>query len=822
MRFLTAIDLVGIPSKVLDEWSRKIFCPWCGEEGWAVADYFQCRSTSCEVQAAAPEDLLAKFTGGYLQAAHYAATELNKEPDEAAARRRKQEREVLDLWVRFCLTPPTAEAIQAINRFQSKGFGIRHSRFNAAILDTAQTSALIDLAERTGASYPDGWRAQRPGVVRAFCIQTKPHTIDRIVVISGNGREEEIVWNRHAAGFCSLIGLLPGHPRLVVADVETMLRMQYDLAALGSMEEVISVYLDLFNGESCPRWEVQEHLFTGMPRHCRPQAKNSEYFGPGDIVRIQRAVDQFPGLERTMQGMTVNSAMQLRPRDAAVPWARLRFGMLAAMIPEHATQVTPACASVFEQTGTKAEDAIALVEHFRDNDRLQLARDFELLALTRVIMRDAKIMVKETANDYRLIKGADTTVLANFSLRIRSVVAFRNHNADRYCQATLRCGRTVMDVLFPQNLLHDRVQGLEEELQRQLTVADRAAEAKLMPTVIEVNKFRNYVVPHLRGQVSQALPIRGVDLLGWSEDRRTFTFPGFVITMDGVEKTSNILCPSISVLRRFSAVKLKHWAESCPEGLDQSCHDIVAMLLASCVRYFRRCVTRPIQIAQSSDAMTVLDRLSKAFGQHEIHPLNQNFRDGNRIEGVHGYPMLAAGPRSATPTSTDTPFLHLTDHGYVMPTSPDPDQADAAARAAQYCMRAVVEWCISTGGDDFHEMPALSHHRSLMREGRWLVENVCRVEAWEVSQMEPTSIEHLLAQIPYEEAGQRMTLVDGQHLVIDIRGLERDQDGILREARDMGTLAAIEDDKIMSPAVKLLPAIANYYGQEPDVTVVTT
>ena len=44
----------------------------------------------------------------------------------------------------------------------------------------------------------------------------------------------------------------------------------------------------------------------------------------------------------------------------------------------------------------------------------------------------------------------------------------------------------------------------------------------------------------------------------------------------------------------------------------------------------------------------------------------------------------------------------------------------------------------------------------------------------------------------------------------------------MREARDMGTLVAIEGDRIMSPAVKLMPAICNYYGQDPDVTVITT
>ncbi len=816
------MDLVGVASTAIDDWSSQLYCPWCGEDAWAISNYFQCCNPACTTQTATAEDLLAKHLGSYKQAAHYAATKYRTEVDEVEATRRAMQRAVLDLWLEFCLTPPTTEALQAINRIQSKGFGIRQSRFNSIVLDPAQVSTLIDLAEETGASYPDAWRTQRPGLMRAFCVQTRPYAIDRIILVGGRGREEEIVWDRYTAGFCSLIGLTPRQPRIVAANIEVMLRLQHDLAALGCREEVASIHLDLFQGEPCPRWAAQEQrLLVAAPRHCR-QHSNADFFGPGDVVRIQHAIDQFPGIERNIRGLMIDNVMAMQPRDAAIPWAGLRCGIIAGMIPRHVTQVTPACASIFEQTGTKSEDAVALVEYFKRQERHQLAKDFELLSLTRVISRDAKSVIKETANDYRVVRGVDTATLANFSLRIHSLVTFRQHNADRYCRATLRCGGTVMDVMFPLNILHDRVQGLEDELQRQLTVADRASEARLMPTVIDVGRFRNHVIPHLRNQAAKALPVRGVDLLGWSENRKTFTFPGFVVTMDGVERTSDVLCPSIASLRHFRALRPRQWAESCPVVTDQACRDIIAMLLASCVRYFRRCVTRPIQIAQSSDAMTVLDKLLAAFGQTEIYPLNVNAREGARIEGVNGYPLVAAGPRASASSSSMSPYLHLTDQGYLLPTSPDPQQAEAGARAAQHCLRTVVEWCIVTGGDTFRESPSLEHNRSLLREGHWLIEHVCGVSDWDVTSSESTALERLLEQIPYEEAGQRMTLIDGQHLVIDLRGLDRDSDGILRESRDMGTLAAIEDDKLMSPAVRLLPAIANYYGQDPDVTAVIT
>lgn len=783
----------------------------------------QCSNPSCQTQVASAEDLLAHAYGDHMVAAQLVAKKFNQQADFSSAKRRKMERAVLDAWVGFCTEPPTNEAMQAVNRLNKTGFGIKSSRFSAVVLSPQQLTRLVEVASRTGATIPESLLIASTRVVRAFCIQTRPHVIDRIVIMHSNGRSDEIVWYAFTAGFCSLLGLRPNKPRLLAADIETALKLQHDLSATSLPEEVACLHLDLQRGDACPRWDIQEHLFTAVPRHCDANS-SPEYFGANDIVRIQNALDQFPGVERSIRSLTIDHVMSMKPREHSVPWASLRFAMIEAMIPRGVTQVPPAAASIFEQTGSKAEDAMALIDQFSRQGRMQLVEDVELLSLTRLISRDKASTVKETAGDYRLVKGSENLLLANFSLRITSNVVFKNHQADRYCQAQLRCGNAVMEVIFSQGMLNDRVQSLEGELQRQLTVAELVTSAGKMPTVIDVGKFRQFVIPHLRSQAAKAKPIRGVDMLGWSDNRKSFMFPGFVATAGGSESASQILCPSVPVLARYKAVPISTWAESCPQNLDVSCHDIIAMLVASSVRYFRRCVTQPIMIAQSSAAMTVLDRISSAMGQKEIHTLNLNTREGGgRVEGVHGYPLLAAGPRAAASAfGSKAPFIHLTDSGYNLATAPSVDQSIAAGRAAQFCLKSVVDWCLRTGGDAFREIPAIMHHRSLLREGRWLIENVCELEDWQISQQEDTAIERLLAQIPYDAAGQRITLIDGQDLHIDIRGLTRDHDAILREARDMGTLVAIEGDKLVSTAVRLLPAISTYYGQEPDVTLVTT
>ena len=779
----------------------------------------QCYSMSCPMQVATAEDLVAHVEGGYIKAAHYIGVSVDRAPDLATAARREQERKVLDSWLALCFLPETTAATKLISKAQARGLGVKTSRLGSVVLDAGRMELLRDMAIETGAEYPDGWTTNPPTAAQVVCVQTRPHTIDRLIIYKNNGHTDEVVWNRFSAGVTGLMGILPKRRKFLAADATAAMRLQYEMLRQGHHEEVAFIHQDLFRGDRCPRWGLDYHMLTAVVRHGRPQP-NPHHSSPADLVKFQQVFDRYPGLEGSTRALPIDMAAKLGPNHRAKSWAGIRCSMINIMIPPGSLQVPADAASLIEQTGTRDEDIVRLSEVFSKRGDDRLVEDIELLALTRVISHDKKGLVKETANDYRLTKDAETITLANFSVRISSVVAFPHHNADRFCQATLRCGKAVTNVIFPQNLLHDKVHSLESEMQRQLQMDGKISEAGKMPTVIAVGKFRNHIIPYLRSQAADAKPIAGVDQLGWSDNRRSFTFPGFITYKDKTEPTSNILCPSVSVLKRFKAQPMEAWAESCPTKLDRSCADMAAMVVASTTRYFRRCNTGPIYIAQSSDATTILDKIALALGQQEIHPINPNDRAGNRIAGVYGYPLLAGGLRHAT-AGADIPYFHLTDKGYSFPTRPTTEQAEHAGRAVQFCLRKVVEWCLTTGGDEFCERPSLVHYKSLLREGRWLIENVCGYKDLEVSHDEQTALEKLLVQIPHEDTGRRITLIDGTDLVIDLTDLEHDHNGIIRETRDMGAVSAIEDGKILASAIKLLPAISTYYGQEPDVTLIT-
>lgn len=820
MRVFTAIDLAGRKYRQLDEQSVILACPWCGADAWAAADYLQCGNGACAIQVAESMDILARHCGGYKEADAFAAKRLKRNVDPVGVARREIERKVMSLWIEFCSSPMTVDACNKFTQLENQGLGLRHSRAGVRVLDSEQIQKLIKVGVETGATMPDSWLENPPRTTMAAAIQTRPHTIDRIILWRHKGLQQDIVWNSYSAGFCGLIGLTTASPRLLTVNAYVALKLQQRMAAEGRREEVAFIHADQWFGGRPPHWEVRHHLLTACPRapiHNKDEHDLAQ--GLHDLAQLQWVVDQFPGLESLMPGVTVQHILSGKPKLQHAPWRLLRRSYIYSLIPKDATRVTATAASIFELTGSKSADVAALVEQFKAEGRHQLVEDFVRLSMHRTIFQDRHLTVRETSNEYQMLHNAGVVNLTNFSLTVQNNVSFPNFG-NTYCQSTLRCGDTSMDVMLPQSMIQDRVHNLQDELQRQIAAAKQSSAGRL-PTIIETGKFRQYVLPYLRKQIADASTVVGIDRLGWSSDRRTFNFPGFTATEDGLHKASKILCPNIPVLKLFHHVD--GWSESFqPNQLDVAGRDMVAMILASCVRYYRLCTTQPIMVTQTSDAALLLDALRKALGQHTIFELGQNNRDGSRVPGVFGYPIFAAGPRSASLTDGQTPYFHLTDRGYRIPSSPTPEQARTAGRAAQCALLKVVNWCLSSGADAFGEIASLQHHSALMREGRWLLENVCEVEDWQISEPDSSAIERLLGQIPYAEAGRRITLIDGTNLVIDIHGLTHDHDAILREARDMGTVVALEGHKLVAPAIRLFPAISTYYGQTPDVTTLVT
>ncbi len=803
MTSLTALDLAGIGARRISGWAYRHVCPRCGSDAWASRSGSQCVSEHCDAQVFSPLDILAESLGGdYIAAENAAAKALRKVPDHAAAVARYNDRRVLDFWLRNCLTPHSTESTSVARKLAKEGRSIAGSRFSSAVIGRAQMTELIKLASETGASFPEGWEVEPPPPCVAFCVQTRPHTIDRIVLMRKG--DSDIVWNRLQAGLTGIIGLQPEHPRFLASNIYTALALQNALSAGGHYEEVAATFIDPWCAPVVDPWRPDTHLLTAVPEHDE------------DVVRLQAALDSFPELEEHLRATDLTSASRYGANCETATWENMRVSHIISGVGHRDTAVAPHVARLYERTGSRLPDAAKIIDLFRREGRLALAEDFHRLTENRIIFKDHRVEVRETADEYFVNTHVGRNQIANFTLRLHGNVRFRDRS-DTYCMGVMRCGSMKRDVVFRHSLLSGKAARLQEDLHNHLVTPGEAVVIPHVPTIVDTSSFQKYIIPSLNQQLAGLPMTEGISRVGWSSDRKTFHAPGMTVSVDGRTKVPAIFYPGVLTLRAFADVEA--WADVCPTNLHPACQDLISILLALTVRYYKHCLSPPVCILQTSDAVAILEGLALAVGQTTIFDMGTNVRDVTNVDGVNGYPFLTSGYGRAQLAKSNLPYVVLTDEGYRIEGSPDREQIEAGGRALQFALLRVVEWCLATGADDSKEVASVDHHVSLMREGQWLVRNVCDLQPWEISVQGLMGMEHMLSQIPVGETKRRMTLTNGTLLTLDLSGIDWDVAQVTADAASFGAELTVDGDVVSAPAAALLPAMARFYGSAPDVSL---
>jgi hypothetical protein len=454
-----------------------------------------------------------------------------------------------------------------------------------------------------------------------------------------------------------------------------------------------------------------------------------------------------------------------------------------------------------------------LIAYFRRAGRLQLADDLRRHLNNRVIFESARLKVRETASEYVTESSMATNTIANFALQFTHNLLFRD-NVDLLHQAKLIFGRGTYSVALTAQAL-ENPDRLQEAVRAQVMSSREARTQDTLPTVIDKANFKKYLVPHFKRQVANLKPLEGVNNLGWTIDRLMFAGPGLKVTMSGRSLVQVPFHPSAPSLRYMRPSV--EWSDVFPENLSRPSADLVAMILASCVRYYVKSITRPLCVHHSPASRKLLQSMFRAIGQHDTFELNPNARDNAGVPGVRGFPFLVTGYNAAQAEAARFSHVLLTDTGYSVPEELLPEEAEAAGRALQSGLLRVAEWCLATGAEDFTESSSLHYNTSLLREGRWVMENVCDRQPWEVSDLGLAHLEGLLAQIPVAETAQRLTLHEGRLLTMDTRGLVWDPERVGADLKTISTDYRIDGDKLEMNAVGILPGLSMFYGREPEI-----
>lgn len=799
---LTALDLARLKVQRLGDTKHSFDCPSCGGLAWAGRVHLQCTKKECKHRVFSPLDILnVVWRKSHVECEELVAPIIGRQPNKAASYARKSERLVLNAWLNLCRIPRTAPESMMSSQFSKNKADASNLGCSATIVDAPKLKAFIQIAIETGATIPDQLLNDPPATSLAYCIQSIPHTIDRVVIVTTRSTSS-IVWKKRRAGFCGLIDTNPGFVQFLTSSKLDAMRLQYTLRKMGHVPHIVSAFNDLQAEFTEGGWLPDEIPMTAVVSRST------------DIVELQKTIDQFPGMEDNLNATTESALTSFVPCSATTKWDGIRLAMMLRYNEGNNKRVDPQCAMLFEQTGSRPDDAAYLVDAFTRDGRIELAADMRRLAENHIIFQDNAGTVHETYNSYRMFTKHGAVDIANFSLRLQVSVIFGDVNSEVFYQGTVGHGSKKTKALVSRSAL-ESVKHLQQELQ---VVA--AGGDGVIPTVIEVGHMRGKVMPYLAAQAARVPVIRGVSFLGWSSDRRLFQTAGMEINMDGVKKTKPVFHPAAQQLRPFSEPSL--WSEACPEVLPDA-QTLVAMMLALTVRSYKRCTTRPIKIVQASDAITLLQGIMQAMGQNNILELNSNARDvrmQHNSSGVIGYPCVAAGFSNHQINQSTSTYTILTDEGFNVTDQVTPQDAENAGRAAQFALTRVVEWCLATQADEFTEMPSTDWHNSLMREGQWLVEHVCKLQPWEVRIKEVSDLEQVFRQIPLETIHARMVILNGITLRVDCSGLEINVDGVIRECGGIGVECALKDKALHFPASPIIPAIHRFYGCDPGIKAV--
>ena len=797
---LTALDLARIPFRRLGPTSHTFTCPSCGGSAWAGRAHLQCTSPECRHKVFAPLDILhLVWKAPYEECVEIASATIGRRPDYGVALSRKSARQVLDVWFDLCRRPLTAAEIMLCNALSRSGMDTFNLGNSAAILNSVKIKSLIATALETGATVPDRWLEEPPETSMAYVVQSNPHTIDRIAVTVGK-TTQSIVWHKKRAGLSGLIDTDPCITQFLSPSKADALILQKKLRRSGHVPHIISCFYDQYAEFTDGGW---------LPDDIPVMAVIN---GAQDIVTIQRTIDQFPGMEDTLTATTESALTDITPSTSHSSWSSLRTTAIKYLCASSSKRIDSRAASLFEQTGSRPDDAALLVDIFTRDGNLELANDMRRLAENHIIFQDNSCTVRETYNSYRVFTRHGNIEVANFALRLRSSVIFGDVNSEVYYRGTVGHGNRKTDALISRTAL-ESVKHLQQELQVVAAVGDG-----VIPTVIDIGQMRSKVMPYLSAQAARLPVIRGINFLGWSPDRKFFQASGLSIDIDGVRQAPTVFHPAVHALRPFREVST--WGEVCPE-IHQDAQTLIAMMLALTVRSYKRCVTRPIKVVQSSDALTLLNGIMNAMGQDHILELNANARDA-RIQqtGITGYPCVAAGYSNQQIAQSTYTYTILSDEGFRITDEMTAQDGENAGRAAQFALVRLAEWCVATQADEFREIPSTDWHNSLMREGQWLMEHVCRLQPWEVRMQEITAIEQVFGQIPLSKIHDRMVLLNGVTLKIDCKGLTADPEKITDECAKIGANCTVENDALLIPAAPIITSVHRFYGCDPGIKVV--
>jgi len=499
---------------------------------------------------------------------------------------------------------------------------------------------------------------------------------------------------------------------------------------------------------------------------------------------------------------------------ASVTWRSMCMSIIRnALVKEDVIGLSAAAEALVDAASITREEGDKLIKYLRSKGDVVTAQQLRAKLATRVIAENNKIRVVENVGDYAYISGGVPSPITNFSLRFTHNI-YMPESGEICHAANLVFGGLDLDIVLPSTCI-EQPNKMQDAVRLQMLTKLRRTTDNL-PTVIDIAAMRKHIIPYMKQSISDLKAIEGVSVIGWDKTRSVFAAPGMRTDIDGSNVKRSYMHPGV---RAFSV----HNAGATWEGdslhvVPVALRDVISMIVATVVRGYVRSTAAPVLLMNDAPTRNVVQRLFAAIGQDTVLELSTTAREQLGVVGVSGYPLLVSGYAADKARAASFPYFVLTDAGYSVPAVVTDDDMALAAATLQHALKRVAEWCIATDAVDFVEASAFYQHEKLLREGSWIMHNVCEAQPWEVTAQGTQQLEALMLDACSGE--NRLTLHRDMRLHVSDATEGYDVDVLSAELDAMNVPYEFEDTTLKLASASIMAQLITLHGKTPEMNVV--
>jgi hypothetical protein len=449
----------------------------------------------------------------------------------------------------------------------------------------------------------------------------------------------------------------------------------------------------------------------------------------------------------------------------------------------------------------------------QDAGHLEALTIFDSLTTERVITHTDRGSIVETRAGYELREdGRPTELLCNFTMTPRASVVFGQDSRLSY-EFEMEFAEQAHVVLISRNAL-DVPQQVEEQVQSSVLRAD-GRRTDQIPMILSKNHFR-LVTRYWREHLARCAVKQGVELLGWSTDRRKFWTARGYVDIDGMHEFPQMQWhPDVPAFRHYTTIR-QPLPPAHTGPLPPVLRDIWRHVAAGMVRSFHNRVHHALTLEQTPWSQTLLERLFSGLSQAQ--GLSPNLLH-NTSEAFCGFPSFGFSNFDSLASRTPGNLILLAPTGVRVPEDPELENADWDALAARFYrdLVRVALWLFGQAERTYASPPHVVALSSTLAEGNWVWQCVDGDAAWPEPEYPYAELETYLQSLAADVATHVGLHADGRLMRLRLPATKNRAAFLQLQALVMPSVLKTDGEWVECENTRLSPVLRQYFSRLDDL-----